>query len=69
MLLVCGVVLWGAALARTPTVLQSELQRDADALSLSARVDLVAPAPVQDALLKGVPMYFVWRAEVFRDRW
>ena len=68
-LLVCGVVLWGAALARTPTVLQSELQRDADALSLSARVDLVAPAPVQDALLKGVPMYFVWRAEVFRDRW
>ncbi|QCB47312.1 DUF4390 domain-containing protein [Hydrogenophaga sp. PAMC20947] len=67
--LLCGVLFWGAVFARTPAVLQSELQRDADTLNLSARVDLVAPAAVQDALLKGVPMYFVWRAEVYRDRW
>ena len=68
-LLVCSVVFWGAAFARSPTVLQNELQRDTDSLNLSARVDLVAPPPVQDALLKGIPMYFVWRAEVYRDRW
>ncbi len=67
--LLCGLLLWGVAHARTPAVLQSELQRDSDALSLSARVELIAPRPVQDALLKGVPMYFVWRAEVYRDRW
>ena len=65
----CAVVFWGSAVARTPTVVQSELHRDADTLSLSARVDLMAPPAVQDALLKGVPMYFVWRAEVYRDRW
>ena len=67
--LLCGLLLWGAALARTPAVLQSELQRDSDSLSLTARVELIAPPPVQDALLKGVPVYFVWRAEVYRDRW
>lgn len=36
-------------------------------LDYSTRFDL--PAAVEDALLKGVPIYFVAEAEVFRSRW
>jgi hypothetical protein len=57
------------ALARQPEVLGSEVHRGADALELSVRLDLSAPPALQDALQKGVPMYFVWQADVFRDRW
>lgn len=36
-------------------------------LDYSTRFEL--PRAVEDALLKGVPLYFVARAEVFRSRW
>jgi hypothetical protein len=36
-------------------------------LDYGTRFDL--PAAVEDALLKGVPIYFVAEAEVFRSRW
>ena len=62
----CGVA-WTQA--GTPEVVENTLQRNADTFNLSARLNLVAPPAVQDALLRGVPMYFVWRAEVYRDRW
>jgi hypothetical protein len=29
----------------------------------------VPAAAVEDALLKGVPLYFVWQADVYRHRW
>lgn len=48
---------------------QSALQRTPDALYLSARIQLVPSPPVEDALLKGVPLYFVWQADLYRDRW
>ena len=69
--LACVVVLYsiGWAHAGAPEVVENTLQRNADTLHLSARLNLVAPPGLQDALLKGVPMYFVWRAEVYRDRW
>jgi hypothetical protein len=46
-----------------------ELTRAEDALLLAyqARVDL--PEAVAGALLKGVPLYFVARADVYRPRW
>lgn len=62
----------GAALpaqATDPTVEQIGLYRTADGLYLSARLQLAPSAPVEDALLRGVPLYFVWQAEVYRDRW
>lgn len=37
------------------------------ALNFSARFDL--PRPVEDALLKGVPIYFTAEASVLRQRW
>ena len=54
-------------------------QRRADAASSSSatkraccsatRVNFELPRSVEDALNKGVPLYFVAEAEVFRDRW
>lgn len=57
------------ALASEPQVEQIALQRTAEGLYLSARLELAPSAAVEDALLRGVPLYFVWQAEVVRDRW
>lgn len=40
-----------------------------DGLYLSAALQFTLPALAQDALHKGIPMYFVTEAEVLRDRW
>ncbi len=53
-----------------PVTLDSfELARSDEglALSFSARFDL--SKPIEEALQKGVPLFFVAQAEVFRDRW
>jgi len=50
-------------------VRQLALQRTADGLYLNARLGLAPHGAVQDALLKGVPLYFVWEATVLRERW
>jgi Domain of unknown function (DUF4390) len=59
----------GPALARGPEVLQSALLRQTDGLQLSVRLALAPSPAVEDALLKGVPVYFVWQSEVVRERW
>lgn len=65
--------LWGllvpSARANEPEVLQMSLQRSTEGLFLSARVALAPTPAVEEALLKGVPLYFVWQADVMRDRW
>jgi hypothetical protein len=48
---------------------QWQLVRSADALFLSARVPLVLPPAWRDALERGVPLHFIWRAEVRQPRW
>lgn len=68
-LLLCCLLLAGPAMAREPEVLQSTVQRSADGARLSVRLALEASPPVEDALLKGVPLYFVWQADVVRERW
>jgi hypothetical protein len=61
---------WAAPLrAAEPLLEQVSLQRSADALYLSARIELAPSPAVEDALLKGVPLYFVWQADLYRDRW
>ncbi|MFM6986770.1 MAG: DUF4390 domain-containing protein [Hydrogenophaga sp.] len=74
----CGLVVWLLGLsvllsrplhAAEPAILQSALQRTPEGLFLSARLDLKPSPAVEDALLKGVPLYFVWQAEVVRERW
>ncbi|MCU0941473.1 MAG: DUF4390 domain-containing protein [Hydrogenophaga sp.] len=59
----------GRALAQPLDVRQLALQRTTEALFLNARLELTLAPAVQDALLKGVPLYFVWEARVWRNRW
>jgi hypothetical protein len=59
----------GVASAREPTVLHNALLRSTDGVQLSVRLGLVPSPAVEDALLKGIPVYFVWQSEVFRERW
>lgn len=69
---VCALLLVMQAVpaqARGPEVLQSSLQRSADGLQLSVRLALAPSPAVEDALLKGVPIYFAWQTEVVRERW
>ncbi|WP_240936432.1 MULTISPECIES: DUF4390 domain-containing protein [Hydrogenophaga] len=65
------VLLLGLPLAwsQPPEVRQLSLQRTPEALYLNARLGIAPHGAVQDALLKGVPLYFVWEATVLRERW
>lgn len=49
------------------TSLQTE--RNDDVYQISAQFDLELSNTVQEALLKGIPVYFVVDAKVYRDRW
>ena len=45
------------------------LERMEDGLHLSAQIKFDLPTIVEDALIKGIPMFFVTEAEVSKDRW
>lgn len=63
------VLFTGGVLAGEPEVVSSGLLRSTQDLRLNVRLNVQATPAVEQALIKGVPMYFVWRADVFRDRW
>lgn len=50
-------------------VTQLRLVRESDGLYVFASIRLDLPPAVEDALVKGVPMYFLAEAEVTRHRW
>lgn len=73
-LLVACALWWagaGAALAQAAPaeVTQLEVARTDEGVLLSAAVRFELPPAVEDALAKGIPMYFVAEASLFRDRW
>jgi hypothetical protein len=45
------------------------LERSDENLELSVQLQFELPAPIEDALLKGIPMVFVMDTELLRDRW
>ncbi len=53
----------------TTDITQMRLERTEEGVFLSATVRFDLPAVVEDALVKGIAMYFVAEAEVYRDRW
>lgn len=61
--------LMGQAQAQKPQVYQLNLQRTTEALYLSGRMELSPDQVVEEVLLKSVPLYFVWQADVYRERW
>jgi len=50
-------------------IAQLQIDRNADGIFLSAAVRFELPTVVEDALLKGIPMFFVAEVEVFQSRW
>lgn len=68
-------VLWGIAVGpvRAQAVLSEspilKIERTDDGLWLSTQLAFELPGVVEDALLKGIPIYFVAEVEVLRERW
>ncbi|MES2939193.1 MAG: DUF4390 domain-containing protein [Pseudomonadota bacterium] len=50
-------------------VAQLRMERGDDGVLLSASVQFDMPQVVEDALAKGIPMFFVAEATLYRDRW
>lgn len=58
-----------AAEAVTAEVSELRLERTEDGLYLGTTMQFVLPELAEDALYKGIPMFFVAEAQVLRDRW
>lgn len=69
--LACGLLFAVASVQAGPSVeLQSlRLQRTDEQWLVSAVWQFDLPASLEDALQKGVPLYFITEAEVTRERW
>lgn len=69
----CMAVLFGVSglvQAQSATeISQYQVERVDDEVLLSAQVVFDLPTAVEDALLKGIPMFFVTEAELLRERW
>ena len=68
----CCALLFAAAAFAQPAaaeVTQLRLERSEEGVLLSAVVSFELPAVIDDALAKGIPMFFVAEAVLFRDRW
>lgn len=67
----CALVLCAAVVAQASSVDLAELrtERADGALLLHASLKLELSSVVEEALLKGVPVYFVAEVELLRDRW
>lgn len=48
---------------------QIRTERVEDEILLSAQISFELPPAVEDALLKGIPMYFVVQADITKERW
>ena len=59
----------GAAIAAGVQLHQLQAARDADGIVLDVHLSLVLPEVVQDALRRGVPVFFEAEAEVLRRRY
>ena len=70
-LLVCLCLLWAPArsLAAPTEITQLRTERAEDGVYLSAVVRFDIPPVVEDALGKGIAIYFVVEADIYRDRW
>jgi hypothetical protein len=70
-LLACAMLALVALVARAENadITQLRFDRNEDGLLLSANISFELPAVIDDALAKGIPMFFVAEATLLRDRW
>lgn len=67
MLLICA---WDPLHAQASTELsQFDVERTSEELTLTAQLQFELSPPVEDALLKGIPVYFRLEAELLKERW
>jgi len=67
--LLLGAALLARAQSPPPEVTELQVERNDDGVYLSASLRFELAPIVGYALLKGIPMFFVAEAELFRDRW
>jgi len=72
-MLVWALSAWlpGSALAdsRSPAITQLRLEQADDGVYLTAQVQFELPPVVEEVLEKGIAIYFVAEAELYRERW
>jgi hypothetical protein len=68
-LVACSVLMTGLVQAQGVELTSFEVKREDGALTLDFAASLALPRVVEDALQRGVPVYFVAEAQVFRSRW
>ncbi len=74
-ILLCALLLaaagWRSASAQMhlAEVTQLQVERTDEGVLLTAAVHFELPQVVEDALAKGIPMFFVAEASIYRDRW
>ena len=66
---VCLFLAPGPSAAAATEITQLRVERAEDGVYLSANVRFDVPAVVEDALLKGIAVFFVVEADIYRDRW
>ena len=71
--LALAALLWGRltlpALAQGVEVLELAARRDEASVQLDYQLRVTLPTPVEDAALRGVPIYFTAQAALWRPRW
>ena len=65
----CLALAPSSALAVSTEITQLRVERSEDGIFLSALVHFDLPAVVEDALTKGVPLFFVVETDIYRERW
>ncbi|MGH8833020.1 MAG: DUF4390 domain-containing protein [Polaromonas sp.] len=65
----CLLLAHGQSAALATEINQLRVERADDGVHLSAQVRFDLPPVVEDALLKGIPMFFVVEADIYRERW
>ena len=68
-LLACTLLLLVSQTSRSAELTQFNVERVDDGVYLSAIVQFDLPAVVEDALSKGIPMFFVAEADTYLNRW
>jgi hypothetical protein len=63
------LALGAASVAAQASTAATHVQRTTEGLLVSARVPIEATDAMQDVLMRGVPLQFVWQADIKRNRW
>jgi hypothetical protein len=66
------LLLWTAVASHADVAVEAtqfRVDRVGEEVTLSAQLRFELPAAVEDALLKGIPVYFAVEADVLRERW